>query len=197
MGIRFLEMTPRYFVLFWFNSFPDSKVHGANMGPIWGRQDPGGPHVGPKNFVIWVDTEWWDSSVSTGSGNGLLSVGHQAITWTNDNSLSIRPWGIYFNEILFEIHKFPSKNIYPRMSSEQMAILFSFSRFRRTYPPRFENKADQQHNLKYIPSIALSAVDVICICGFIASTRWVQFTASKSCGYKSLGKSVLNSRIED
>ena len=27
---------------------PDSKVHGANMGPIWGRQDPGGPHVGPK-----------------------------------------------------------------------------------------------------------------------------------------------------
>ena len=30
---------------------PDSKVHGANMGPIWGRQDPGGPHVGPKNFA--------------------------------------------------------------------------------------------------------------------------------------------------
>ena len=29
---------------------PDSKVHGANMGPIWGRQDPGGPHVGPMNF---------------------------------------------------------------------------------------------------------------------------------------------------
>ena len=24
------------------------------MGPIWGRQDPGGPHVGPMNFVIWV-----------------------------------------------------------------------------------------------------------------------------------------------
>ena len=33
--------------------FPDSKVHGANMGPIWGRQDPGGPHVGPMNFAIW------------------------------------------------------------------------------------------------------------------------------------------------
>ena len=25
----------------------------ANMGPIWGRQDPGGPHVGPMNFAIW------------------------------------------------------------------------------------------------------------------------------------------------
>ena len=23
------------------------------MGPIWGRQDPGGPHVGPMNFAIW------------------------------------------------------------------------------------------------------------------------------------------------
>ena len=35
-------------------TFPDSKVHGANMGPIWGRQDPGGPHVGHMNLVIWV-----------------------------------------------------------------------------------------------------------------------------------------------
>ena len=35
-------------------SFPDSKVHGANMGLIWGRQAPGGPHVGPMNFAIWV-----------------------------------------------------------------------------------------------------------------------------------------------
>ena len=25
------------------HGIPDSKVHGANMGPIWGRQDPGGP----------------------------------------------------------------------------------------------------------------------------------------------------------
>ena len=35
---------------------PDSKVHGANMGSICGRQDPGGPHVGPMNFVIWAIT---------------------------------------------------------------------------------------------------------------------------------------------
>ena len=32
---------------------PDNKVHGANMGPIWGQQDPGGPHVGPMNLAIW------------------------------------------------------------------------------------------------------------------------------------------------
>ena len=34
--------------------YPDSKVHGASMGPIWGWQDPGGPHVGPMNLAIWV-----------------------------------------------------------------------------------------------------------------------------------------------
>ena len=36
-----------------WSSIPDKKFHGANMGPIWGRQDPGGPHVGPMNFAIW------------------------------------------------------------------------------------------------------------------------------------------------
>ena len=24
------------------------------MGPIWGRQDPGRPHVGPTNLAIWI-----------------------------------------------------------------------------------------------------------------------------------------------
>ena len=42
----------------WDNTSYDnhaSKVHGPNMGPIWGRQDPGGPHVGPMNFAIGED----------------------------------------------------------------------------------------------------------------------------------------------
>ena len=36
-----------------FKGIPESKVHGANMGPIWGRQDPGGPHFAPMNFAVW------------------------------------------------------------------------------------------------------------------------------------------------
>ena len=36
---------------------PHNKVHGANMGLIWVRQDPGGPHAGPMNFAIWVDMQ--------------------------------------------------------------------------------------------------------------------------------------------
>ena len=31
---------------------PDNKAHGAYMGPTWGRQDPGGSHVGPMNLAI-------------------------------------------------------------------------------------------------------------------------------------------------
>ena len=27
------------------------------MGPIWGRQDPGGPHVGLVNLAIWVSIQ--------------------------------------------------------------------------------------------------------------------------------------------
>ena len=44
-------------------NIPDSKFHGANMGPIWGRQDPGGPHVGPKN---------WDDIPQLITNHGLL-----------------------------------------------------------------------------------------------------------------------------
>ena len=27
---------------------PDSKIHGANMGPTWVLSAPDGPHVGPR-----------------------------------------------------------------------------------------------------------------------------------------------------
>ena len=35
-------------------STPDSKVHGANMGPTWVLSAPGGPHEGLMNFALWV-----------------------------------------------------------------------------------------------------------------------------------------------
>ena len=34
-----------------FNPNPDSKIHGANMGHVWGRPDPGKPHVGPMYYL--------------------------------------------------------------------------------------------------------------------------------------------------
>ena len=32
---------------------PDSKFHGAILGPTWVLLAPDGPHVGPMNFAIW------------------------------------------------------------------------------------------------------------------------------------------------
>ena len=43
-------------LMYYILDYPDSKVHGSNVGPIWGRQDPGGPHDGPMNFAIRVFT---------------------------------------------------------------------------------------------------------------------------------------------
>ena len=43
------EVYSQHIIKYWNNS----KVHGANMGPFWGRKDPGGPHVVSMNFAIW------------------------------------------------------------------------------------------------------------------------------------------------
>ena len=34
--------------------YPDSKIHGANMGPTWVLLALDGPHVGPMNLSISV-----------------------------------------------------------------------------------------------------------------------------------------------
>ena len=65
----------------------DSKVQWANMGPIWGGQDPGGPHVGPMKFAIWVWETWtsmiwsyWTENITEGGSKygccGLLPGNH-------------------------------------------------------------------------------------------------------------------------
>ena len=38
------------------SGYPDSKVHGANMGPIWALSAPDGPHVGLMKLAIRVST---------------------------------------------------------------------------------------------------------------------------------------------
>ena len=35
------------------------------MGPTWGRQNSGGPHVGPMNLAIWVATPVEHSCLSS------------------------------------------------------------------------------------------------------------------------------------
>ena len=39
--------------------FPESKVHGANMGPTWVLSAPDGPQVDPMNLAIRVIAYNW------------------------------------------------------------------------------------------------------------------------------------------
>ena len=43
---------------------PDSKVHGANMGPTWILPAPDGPHVDPMNLAIRGGMELSENAVS-------------------------------------------------------------------------------------------------------------------------------------
>ena len=61
-GFRSTEAIKGYRELWTFEMFaispgwlysPDSKIHGAHMGPTWVLSAPGGPHVGPTNLAIW------------------------------------------------------------------------------------------------------------------------------------------------
>ena len=56
--LRLLFISDTQYCYYNSHGCPDSKVHGANMEP-----DPGGPHVGPMNFAIWlvhklIEAEW-------------------------------------------------------------------------------------------------------------------------------------------
>ena len=49
--------------LLWIQTLPDSKVHGANMGPTRVLSAPGGPHAGPMNLAIRAGI--WSTIVPT------------------------------------------------------------------------------------------------------------------------------------
>ena len=65
-------------------NYPDSKVHGANMGPTWVLLAPDGPHVGPINLAVreliggWSDSGFvnvvWNDLVTLGYGEPLSHV---------------------------------------------------------------------------------------------------------------------------
>ena len=61
-----------------------------------------------------------------GFGNGLSSVRHQAITWTNAGALSIGFLGINFSEIRIGILLCSFKKIYLKISAANMATILSW-----------------------------------------------------------------------
>ena len=53
-------------------TYPDSKVHGANMGPTWVLLAPGGPHAGLINLSIWVAANRKSQGISNYSIDPVL-----------------------------------------------------------------------------------------------------------------------------
>ena len=72
------------------DTISDSKVHVANMGPIWGQQDPDGPHVRPMNFAIWDYNKTYlysqEFSYHTSNCLQLLSVVTTSADTLNNNN---------------------------------------------------------------------------------------------------------------
>ena len=122
-----------------------SKVRGANTGSNWGRQNPGGPHVGPMNFAIWnlrchqreqschhcnsILTHWGRvTGICVGklaiivSDNGLSPGQSQTIIRINAGILLTLPLGTKFSETLIEIQTFSLKKIRLKMSSAKCCL---------------------------------------------------------------------------
>ena len=55
--IPYQEYFKKHPCVYDLQNIPDSKVHGANMGPNWVLSAPDGPHVGPMNLAIG-DANW-------------------------------------------------------------------------------------------------------------------------------------------
>ena len=57
------ESCSEHQAVFFHESFPDSKVHGANMGSTWVLSAPDGPHVGPVNLAIRDGATGWQCHI--------------------------------------------------------------------------------------------------------------------------------------
>ena len=76
---------------------PDSKIHGTNLGPIWGRQDPGGPILAPwtllsgmGNWIKWVCPKTANVNIKNESQhNQLRMIYHTLDIYINCNPLSV------------------------------------------------------------------------------------------------------------
>ena len=65
----------------------DSKVHGAYMGPTWGRQEPGGSHVGPMNLAMSAGIQSLQQTIYNIEYRALTSFYNQY--W---NQLRVQLW---------------------------------------------------------------------------------------------------------
>ena len=133
-----------------YHDLLDSMVHGANMGPIWGRQDPDGPQVGHKYLTIWVAWKFDGMlkncpNMTSCSSDMFHGTGHQS---TKISCRIIKYWMNCTSIIpdLFISYKYQSWSDYAKMANNGnfkqwiKCILWCYASSCQTeiwYPSRF------------------------------------------------------------
>ena len=77
--------------------YPDSKVHGANMGPTWVLSAQDGPHVDPMNLAVWDVTKYCvilqtRRTYAVGNNNYVLMVIQNKTNQTKWNHVPSNFW---------------------------------------------------------------------------------------------------------
>ena len=62
-------------------NIPDTKIHGANMGPTWVLSAPDGPHVGPMNLAVRDIHDI--TMISIGNMPGVGFSVQMSVMWTD------------------------------------------------------------------------------------------------------------------
>ena len=105
---RLETMSCTWHMPFCCRTHPDNKDRGANMGPIWGRHDPAGPHVGPMNLAIWaiMNKSWGSSQYSDADLTiSIIKIrsDHRPIFIVESYT---RKDGLYFEKAQFCLYRF-------------------------------------------------------------------------------------------
>ena len=87
---QFFSMKMGFYFMTVAREGPDSKVHGANVGPGGGRQDPSGSHVGHMNFAIW-DVFWaYQYCARFLESSAMICSDRSIHSYTNSSFLMVR-----------------------------------------------------------------------------------------------------------
>ena len=169
------------------------------MGPIWGRQDPGEPHVGPMNFAIW-DGPWgfqWNFSKIIESllmiDDCKIALRWMSLDFTDDKSTLAQvmawysdgtghyqlPGGIISLISKHKVHHYNSgikEKKYQKCFKHQEILCNNFllvlcNDINRSYYG-FENTLQSTHQFHFASSYSFQQVDTHSICKNLCCRHW-------------------------
>ena len=93
-------------------NFPENKIHGANVGSTWGRQDPGGPHFGHMNLLSVL--HWCNLRCMLASSNDVKLYIFLCAAWSKHCENNYAPVTIMISR--YEVNVLINPTFYQLMS---------------------------------------------------------------------------------